>query len=81
MGLLKFSPRGWDIAHSLFKNLSKEQQDKLDMTSLLSLLLKKIEIKVSFVHGGWCEVDSYEDVILYEKLLKNKNWKHNWIEK
>ena len=80
MGLLKFSPRGWDEAYTLFKNLNKHQQDKLDMTSLLSLLLKKIEIKVSFVNGAWCEVDSYKDVIVYEKLLKNKNWKHNWID-
>ena len=81
MGLLKFSPKGWDIAYNLFKSLNKQQQDKLDMTSLLSLLLKKIDIKVSFVNGAWCEVDSYEDVITYEKLLKNKNWKHDWIEK
>ena len=81
MGLIKFSPKGWDIAISIFKGLKKNIQDKLDMTSFLSLLIKNsILIKVKFVNGGWCEVDSYEDVKLYEKLLKNKCWSHDWRE-
>ena len=54
-------------------------QDSLNMTSLLSLLIRKsIVIKVSFVNGGWCGVDSYKDVILYKSLLKNQDWSHDW---
>jgi len=78
MGLSKFSPNGWQIAKDLFDSLSSERQDKLDMTSLLSLLLSETKIKVCFVSGCWCEVDSYSDVILYEKLLKAKRWSHDW---
>ncbi len=81
MGLVKFSPKGWNIANSIYKGLKKNLQDQLDMTSFLSILIKNsISIKVSFVNGGWCEIDSYEDVILYEKLLKKKSWSHDWRE-
>ena len=79
MGLIKFSPRGWEIASNFYKSLKKNLQDDLDMTSLLSMLINKnFEIKVSFVNGGWCEVDSYEDAMLYESLLENNSWTHDW---
>ena len=79
MGLIKFSPKGWELANNFYKSLEKNLQDNLDMTSLLSMLINNtFEIKVSFVNGGWCEVDSYEDVKLYENLLKNNNWAHDW---
>lgn len=82
MGLIKFSPKGWEIANNLFRMLKKDVQDNLDMTSLLSMLINKtVAIKVSFVSGGWCEVDSYEDALLYESLLKNNGWNHDWREK
>jgi len=80
MGLIKFSPKGWEIANSLFRDLKKDVQDKLDMTSLLSMLINKTEIKICYVNGGWCEVDSYEDAVLYERLLRNKGWSHDWRE-
>lgn len=79
MGLLKFSPKGWDIAFQLFKSLEKKEGDKLDMTSFLSLLINQIEIKVVFVEGKWCEIDSYNDIEVYETILKvKKNWSHDW---
>jgi L-glutamine-phosphate cytidylyltransferase len=78
MGLSKFSPKGWEIAKALYDSLTKERQDKLDMTSLLSLLLKKTKIKVCFISGSWCEVDSYSDVVLYENLLNVEGWSHDW---
>lgn len=80
MGLIKLSPKGWQIANSLFKSLKKDMQDNLDMTSLLSMLINKTVIKVCFVNGGWCEIDSYEDAMLYDSLLKNKGWNHDWRE-
>lgn len=79
MGLLKFSPKGWSIASQLFNSLEKERQDKLDMTSFLSMLINQTEIKVTFVEGKWCEVDCCNDVETYERILKeNNNWSHDW---
>tara|TARA_Y100001958_G_scaffold15464_1_gene9474 strand:+ start:3760 stop:4503 length:744 start_codon:yes stop_codon:yes gene_type:complete len=79
MGLLKFSPNGWNLAFQKFKSLSKEKKDKIDMTTFLRLLIAETKIKVVFVKGKWCEVDTESDVKLYESILKkNKNWSHDW---
>ncbi|PTX42614.1 choline kinase [Christiangramia gaetbulicola] len=79
MGLIKFTPRGWDIAFGTYNSLNKDEQDKLDMTSFLSMLMEKTDIKVAFIEGRWCEVDSNDDVKAYEiKLKENKNWSHDW---
>jgi choline kinase len=79
MGLLKFSPKGWGIAFKLFNSLEKEGQDKLDMTAFLSMLINQTEVKVVFVEGKWCEVDCYNDVETYERILQeNNNWSHDW---
>ena len=80
MGLLKFTPKGWDIMYKIYKTFNKSKQDKMDMTSMLNELLNfKIKINVVFVNGGWCEADNWSDIIAYEKELKsNLNWTHNW---
>tara|TARA_B100000900_G_C20600936_1_gene725575 strand:- start:3610 stop:4356 length:747 start_codon:yes stop_codon:yes gene_type:complete len=80
MGLLKLTQKGWKIMFDLFKSLSDIEKDKMDMTSMLNLLLKKGEnINVVFISGGWCEADEYSDILNYEKELKNnKNWIHDW---
>lgn len=79
MGLLKFSPKGWDIAFQIYNSLEKDKQDKMDMTLFLSLLMEQTEVKVAFIEGKWCEVDSNEDVNVYETILKdNNNWSHDW---
>jgi len=80
MGLLKLTENGWDIIYKVFQSLTEKEKDKMDMTSMLNLLLNKgINIKVVFVEGGWCESDEYSDVLVYEKELKlNKNWIHDW---
>lgn len=41
MGLLKFSPNGWDTAFQIYNSLEQEKQDKMDMTSFLYCLLNK----------------------------------------
>ncbi len=80
MGLLKLTQKGWRIMYDLFQSLSDKEKDKKDMTSMLNLLLREgVNIKVVFIHGGWCEADEYSDILAYEKELKqNKNWTHNW---
>lgn len=81
MGLLKITSRGWDTLYKLFSSLSADEQDKMDMTTMLNMLLKrKIQVNVVFVKGGWCEADSLTDIVTYEKeLLSNKEWGHNWV--
>ena len=84
MGLIKFSPIGWGWVKELLADLSPEQVDVLDMTTLLKTLLNKgKKIGAIPVNGGWCEVDNTNDLQVYEqKLGKNKepgiNWSHDW---
>lgn len=79
MGLLKFSPEGWAQVQALVSELSPEQVDKLDMTSLLRALLRRgVAIAAVEVSGGWVEVDNPSDIELYERLLDSKGWGHDW---
>ena len=50
------------------------------MTSMLQILVEKeVKIRVHFVHGKWVEVDSVNDVIIYnKKLINNGDWIHDW---
>jgi L-glutamine-phosphate cytidylyltransferase len=80
MGLIKLSEKGWEVMFELFESLSDIQKDKMDMTSMLNLLLSKgVKINIVFVEGGWCEADEYSDILAYEKEMKNNlHWKHDW---
>ena len=80
MGLLKLSSSGWQTMYKTFNKLSSKVKDKLDMTSMLKLLIQNnIEINIVFVSGGWCEADTKNDILVYENMLSEKsNWLHNW---
>jgi choline kinase len=84
MGLLKFTARGWQQVRSITSKLPQEAIDKLDMTSLLSLLLKSdIAIQVTSIRGRWCEVDSQTDITLYDDMIERNEqagtvWSHDW---
>jgi len=79
MGLLKISPAGWHRIESLLDNLPVEQRRRLDMTSLLQLLLKDgADIHTVPTRGRWCEVDSETDLRRYEDLLHHADWQHDW---
>lgn len=70
MGLLKFTPKGSKIIIDYVYSLPNEQQDKLDMTSLLNKLIEnKIKIKAIPIHGNWYEIDNENDL----KLANNKS--------
>jgi len=68
MGLLKFSPKGLQRVGALWKSLSGVQRDRLDMTSMLGMM-----IRMNYpVHGvpiqfPWGEVDTSEDLALYDR--------------
>lgn len=79
MGLLRFSPRGIAGVRRCVDELPEARADKLDMTSLLRLLLAKgIPIGAVPVHGGWCECDTPKDIELYEQHIAKKGWLHDW---
>src|SRR3989338_4055960 len=80
MGLLKFTPQGWKRIKGVLNSLAGEVRDKLDMTSLLQLLIKNnIQIFTTPVEGRWCEADSEKDLLLYTSKIENqKQWEHDW---
>lgn len=70
MGLLKFRAEGMRQVVSLVESLPAEARDRLDMTGLLSLLLGRgVRIAARPIAGDWGEVDSTEDLHLYERML------------
>lgn len=69
MGLLRFTPKGWEQVSAYLGELSQDQLDKLDMTSLLSALIAR-DVKIQAVpqSGGWGEIDNSEDLSVYEEM-------------
>ena len=72
MGLLKFSPKGWKEAITILKKLSIIEQDNIAMTELLQHVLdaKKMQISAIPYLGQWGEVDSSDDLTVYEGWFK-----------
>jgi choline kinase len=67
MGLLRVTPRGWRHAEDLLTNLDPAQRDRLDVTSMLRLLLERGHaIGAVPAEHPWYEVDSQSDLKLYQ---------------
>ena len=78
MGLLKLTTSGWQIWLSECAALGPAV-DRQDMTGFLARLLKSgHHIGAAAVSGAWCEVDSDEDLELYEQALTQKSFTHDW---
>jgi choline kinase len=78
MGLIKLTAAGWETWLSHCAELG-ESVDKIDMTSFLRRLLKKnVPIGAMPVNGAWCEVDTDQDLLLYEAALKTGGFSHDW---
>ncbi|NKD56074.1 MULTISPECIES: NTP transferase domain-containing protein [unclassified Haematospirillum] len=72
MGLIKFTPTGWNAVEEYCGHLPTELLNTLDMTSLLSALIESgISIDAIPVSGRWGEVDQKSDLELYEHWLLN----------
>ena len=70
MGLLKFTPAGWDAVERLLAGMEAAAADRLDMTGLLSRLIASGHgVQGVAVEGPWGEVDSADDLALYERLM------------
>ena len=70
MGLLKFTPDGWDRVERFLATLPGQTRVRLDMTALLSLLIAHgIDVHTTPVQGLWGECDTPRDLALYEDWI------------
>ncbi len=71
MGLLKFTPKGWQSILDKIKNYKLKPIAKLDITSMLSYMIANdVQVKVCPYSGVWLEVDNQKDLSLYENMKK-----------
>ena len=84
MGLIKLTPNGWKKIQSVLYHLTEDQIDSVDMTALFQILLNHdIIIKTIPIRGRWCELDSENDLNVYNKKIAERSktdsmWKHDW---
>ena len=71
IGLLKFNKQTLKFINEL--NLKKKIPSQMYMTDLINLLLKNnIQIKVIPIQRGWIEIDTNNDLEIYNKALTEK---------
>jgi L-glutamine-phosphate cytidylyltransferase len=72
MGLLKVTPSAWSAVEALLDRLDAATRDLLDMTGLLRRLLarKALSVNAFGTDGQWGEIDSPEDVALYQYMVR-----------
>lgn len=71
MGLVKYTPAGWEKVNNYLKKSSQEEADKLDMTKLLQGLINSgIEINAVAIRDQWFEVDTESDLNIYSSQYK-----------
>ena len=71
MGVIGISPKGWIKLNKCISYLPKKVIDKISMTELLGILLKKkIKIKVIPYKEKFIEIDYLKDLKLANKLFK-----------
>ncbi|MBK5417403.1 NTP transferase domain-containing protein [Pseudomonas sp. TH31] len=68
MGLLRFTPEGWAEVVRLRSALTPEQCDKVHMTNTLQQVIEAGQVAIQAVAytGEWGEVDSAEDLFVYQ---------------
>jgi choline kinase len=69
MGVLRFEPRGWSEVTRIRAIMTDSECDQMDMTGLLQKIIeqKNIQIQAIAYDKSWGEVDSLEDLEVYEK--------------
>jgi len=73
MGILKFTPQGWRQIAKVLGEMDDTKLDKMDMTSILNLLIKqKIAIYTMAINGNWFEIDSEQDIEAYREWLNGE---------
>ncbi len=70
MGLLKLTPEGWCQVSDFLHGLPPHRRDKLDITTLLSMMISNGSvINTVPLNGWWCEIDSGHDLTVAEKVI------------
>ena len=71
MGLLKSSPAGWLRIREFMNTMEKSIVEKLDMTSLLSLIINSGTLNIEAIEADcmWFEFDSEQDLCKGDKFL------------
>ena len=71
MGLLKFTPKAWHSVEAMLAGVDVKTRDGMDMTTLLRALLDSgFPIQTLGIAGQWGEIDSSEDLELYENMIR-----------
>jgi choline kinase len=71
MGLLKFTPQAWRAVEAVLAAADAKTRDAMDMTTLLRALLDSgFRIGTVAIAGQWGEIDSSDDLELYEKMIR-----------
>jgi len=67
MGLLRFTPEGWDEVVRIRSELTAEQCDRMHMTGTLQKVIDAGRIRIDAISydGEWGEIDSAEDLATY----------------
>jgi L-glutamine-phosphate cytidylyltransferase len=72
IGLLKFTPSAWAAAEAVLCALEAKSRDRLDLTGLLQLLLRRrFVVSTLATSGHWGEIDNHEDLALYERMVRD----------
>jgi choline kinase len=68
MGLLRMTPEGWGEIERIRSTLAQEQCDRMHMTGTLQMVIDehRVAIKAVAYRDGWGEVDSPDDLAVYQ---------------
>ncbi|MCK6418570.1 MAG: phosphocholine cytidylyltransferase family protein [Alphaproteobacteria bacterium] len=80
MGLFKTTPSSWGHLTGCFSRLSESRQNDISVTELFQLLINE-ECTITGIpaRGQWGEVDSPDDLSLYEDLIDHQFF-GNWLK-
>jgi choline kinase len=72
MGLLRFMPAGWMAFRRILGELPTSECDRIHMTGTLQKVIEVGTIPIAAIPytGEWGEVDSGEDLAMYDKISK-----------
>jgi hypothetical protein len=67
MGLLRFTPIGWEEIQRIRRSLTPSECNKIHMTGILQKVIeaKNIAVKAIPYLGEWGEVDTQQDLSVY----------------
>lgn len=72
MGLLKFTPNGWNMAKKVLDALPLKHKSKLHMTTLLQHLIELgYQIAAVPTTGRWAEIDTATDLKVAERIFRD----------